>query len=199
MKSSAKGSSFERKLCVQLSEWWTQNDEENRSDIFWRTSGSGARAKVRGRKGKKTQNQHGDIAATDPIGQPFIDIFTIEIKRGYNRATFMDLIDKPKRGKVQKYEEWLAQAKESAKYAKSLHWAIIVKRDRREALFITSFQAFENFLRYGSGRELTQTRIMKFSKDNFTELVVFPFQDFLRYVSPKVILDIHENRNVEKE
>jgi hypothetical protein len=128
-----KGSKFERDICKELSLWWSNG---LRDDIFWRTAGSGARAKVRGRKNKQTSGQHGDIGATDPIGAPLIDLITIELKRGYSKHTIADLLDKPKNGGKQVYEEWIEQAVESHQHAKSMTWMIIVKRDRREALVI---------------------------------------------------------------
>ena len=65
----AKGSQFERTVCKDLSLWWTKG---KRDDVFWRTSGSGARAKTRSKTGEKTFGQYGDVQATDPIGQPLI-------------------------------------------------------------------------------------------------------------------------------
>ncbi len=59
-----KGSNFEREICKLLSLWWT-NDK--RDDIFWRTSGSGARATTRSKTKQKTFGQYGDVQATDPI------------------------------------------------------------------------------------------------------------------------------------
>lgn len=131
MSKSGKGSSFEREICKKLSLWWSDGQRE---DIFWRTSGSGARAKTRSKKGQSTFGQAGDIQATDPIGQPLIDVCTIELKRGYSRSTFADLADKPKGAKPQLYEEFIEQAATDCLNAGSFSWMLITKRDRREAL-----------------------------------------------------------------
>jgi hypothetical protein len=130
---SNKGSDYERDLCRTLSLWWTGD----RDDVFWRTAGSGARAKARGRQGKDTEGQHGDIGATDPIGKPLIDLITFEIKRGYNSKTIADLLDAPKSSALQVYERWINQASESAAQAHSFAWALIVKRDQRDPFVIT--------------------------------------------------------------
>src|SRR3954464_11883516 len=90
---AGKGASFERDLCKRLSLWWTDGE---RDDVFWRTSQSGGRATSRTKKGKKTKNSYGDICAVDPIGQPLLDLITFEVKRGYNKDSFTDLLDKPK-------------------------------------------------------------------------------------------------------
>ena len=132
MGRQLKGSKFERETCVRLSLWWS---EGRRDDLFWRSAGSGARAKVRGRRGKQTHGHHGDIVATHPHGEPLIDVLTLELKRGYAGATIHDLIDKPDRApKAQPYDAWIEQAEESHLAAGSLSWGIVSRRDRRDAL-----------------------------------------------------------------
>lgn len=136
MSGKNKGNTFERSICTLLSEWWTQDESPPRQDVFWRTASSGGRATQRGRKGKQTKNHCGDICATDPIGQPLIDVITWELKRGYNKDTIADLLDKPEGTAKTAYEKWILQARESQKHAGSQSWAIIVKRDRRYPLVI---------------------------------------------------------------
>lgn len=84
-----KGQEFERNLCKQFSLWWT---EGNRKDIFWRTSGSGARARTRTDKGDNVHKGYGDMMAEDSIGQPLLDKCTFEFKHGYNDFSFLDCI-----------------------------------------------------------------------------------------------------------
>jgi len=125
---AAKGSDFEREVCGAFSLWWTNNE---RDDIFWRSSGSGARAKTRGNAGRNTAGQHGDIAATDPIGAPLIKLLTIELKRGYTTAGPLDLVDRTKTSAIQTWEGFILQTLKSAKQAKSHSWMLITRRDRR--------------------------------------------------------------------
>ena len=73
-----KGRRFEIQIATQLSLWWTQDLPEPRDDVYYHTHDSGGRATRRTAKGKSTKNLYGDICATDPIGQPLIDLFTIE-------------------------------------------------------------------------------------------------------------------------
>lgn len=126
-----KGSPFERQLCKLLSLWWTDNKSD---DIFWRTSGSGARAKTRGKKGLSTFGQYGDMQATDPKGQPFIDVCNVEIKRGYSKSTFANLIDKRDISAKQIWEKFIQQAVTDNHYSKSYTWMLITKRDAKETL-----------------------------------------------------------------
>jgi len=124
----AKGSQFERDICRRLSLWWTDGDSDS---VFWRTSNSGGRATVRSKKGQKTKNAYGDLCAIDPVGQPFIDTFAVEIKRGYSSHTFADLLDKPAN---KMYERWLKQAERSEQESGATAWLLIVKRDRRDTI-----------------------------------------------------------------
>lgn len=129
-RGKVKGSQFERDLCRKLSLWWTNGE---RDDVFWRTSSSGGRSTIRSKKGKKTFGQYGDIQATDPIGQPLLDLLTIEAKRGYNKATPWDLLDGSETGSVQ-WRKFIKQAQTDAQNAKTPFWVVIHQRDRRKAI-----------------------------------------------------------------
>jgi len=132
-RGGKKGGEYERDICKQLGLWWT---EGKRDDIFWRSSNSGGRATVRGRKGQTTQGQHGDVAATDPIGAPLLDLVAIEIKRGYSIETLHSLFDRAKNAGQQMYEAWIQQAVTAHQQSGSYSWIIITKRDGREPLVI---------------------------------------------------------------
>ena len=128
-----KGNAFERSICKQLSLWFSEGKSD---DWFWRSSNSGGRATGRGRKGAKTTGHYGDIAATCKEGESLLQCFTIEIKRGYNRCSIADLIDKPEGAAQQQYEKWFEQLDESIDYAHSISYLLIHKRDRRETVVV---------------------------------------------------------------
>jgi hypothetical protein len=71
--SKAKGSSFERKICVELSLWITGGKMK---DCFWRSAMSGGRATVHSR----SVRQAGDICAVAPEGHVLTNQFCIECK-----------------------------------------------------------------------------------------------------------------------
>jgi hypothetical protein len=131
MSKAQKGSAFERQICKELSLWWT---EGQRDDVFWRTSGSGARATTRGKRGSSTYGQYGDIAATDPIGEPLLKFVTIELKRGYNKATPWDLLDAPEKAAKQTFEKFLCQAEDQRCAADTPGFWLITKRDQRQPI-----------------------------------------------------------------
>ncbi len=122
-----KGSGYAHVVCKQLSLWWTA---DLRDDVFYPSQGSGGRATRRAIKGITTPGQYGDICCTDPIGQPFMKTFVVEVKRGYNDATIQDLLDKPN----STYLKWFEKAERDRKAAGVPLWMLVVKRDRRDDL-----------------------------------------------------------------
>lgn len=143
----AKGSEYEREVCTTFSLWWTAG---KRDDIFWRAANSGGRAKRRGRAGRNTAGQHGDIAATDPTGCMLIDLFTIEIKRGYSAYTIQDIVDKPPLAGSQAFDDFFDQVLESYEQAGSYSWLLINRRDRREAMVWHPRHVVEDLRRMGA-------------------------------------------------
>lgn len=192
-KGPTKGSTFEREICKKLSLWWTQDLKTPRDDVFWRIGGSGGRAKNRGRKGKETYGQCGDICATDPIGDPLTKLITFELKKGYNRFTAGDLLDKSNDSALQKYEEWIIQSQESHFQSGSFSWMIIHKRDRREALAVMPY-----FLWY---ELLPHITISSCSTINFKlqgiscYLTITTLENFLKEVTPNYIIEVLKEHN----
>jgi len=131
-----KGSAFERQICKELSLWWTDG---KRDDIFWRTSGSGARSTTRAKTGKSTFEQDGDIQAIDPIGSPFTQLFSVEIKRGYS-WDLLDLLSPKKRKTTHPIISFLEQAEASALQGGSMYPMVITKQDRKPTIVIVPSQ-----------------------------------------------------------
>lgn len=180
---AAKGSAFERWFCGQLSLWWSGGKD---TDIFWRTAGSGGRATNRGRKGKQTAGAYGDIAATDHRGQPVLSLMAIEVKRGYQKDTIQDALDKPAHAARQTYEDWILQAEQSAKLAGSVGWAVVFRRNRRVAMIMLP-QFLWSFLRRAVMGDVTPIPFMTAwlpVQGNLRIVVMMPLQAFLEAVQP---------------
>ncbi len=139
---SEKGSSFERKICKEFSLWYSGHIlNENRNDIFWRTSGSGARATVRSRIGLSTSDSYGDIQAIHTCGKVFTEKFLIEIKRGYsNQICVLCFIDSKNTNIIQK---WLDKATKELNISKRKEVLLIFKRDRKETCICLSKNVFD--------------------------------------------------------
>jgi len=133
-KGAGKGSAYERELAKEFSLWWSDN---RRDDLFWRSSQSGGRATQRAKSGKTTVNACGDLSAQDAEGQKLLDLFTIEIKRGYNTYTVSDIIEGGKNG----MNLFVAQAAKAASLAGTPYWLLIHKRDRRPAICLTNSES----------------------------------------------------------
>lgn len=130
-RKAKKGGSFEREICKILSLWWTQENAVPRDDVFWRTAGSGARATTRRKSGKQTFGQCGDIQAVDQaVGQPLLDLISIELKRGYPKASIQDILDKTPTSKTPQLEQFFLQAEADSLAANTVSWALILRRDR---------------------------------------------------------------------
>lgn len=143
--ASSKGPNFEREIPRELSLWWTHGE---RDDVFWRVKGSGSRAKTRLRTKKlTTYGQHGDIKAEDPIGAPLLVAITIELKNGYGKWSFLDVLDRPPMRKGQKhrtlqtFESFMIQVQEDAD-AVGTHPVLICKRDKRRKFVVLPLLLF---------------------------------------------------------
>lgn len=180
MAKQGKGSAYEREICAALSEWWSGGEH---SDLFWRTSQSGGRATTRAKKGKTTRAHSGDICALDHVGAPLTELITIEAKRGYNKATIHDCLDKGSKAKKQMYEEFIIQAKDAAERAKTPYWMVIHKRDRREPVCSIPFYLFKKL-----GFDMVGMGNCTAASDICNEVVYsFPFADFLNQAEPNDI------------
>ena len=140
IRMSQKGGGYEREFCKELSLWWTNHD---RDDVFWRSSQSGGRATTRRKQGKSTANSYGDIAATDAIGHPLIDLITFELKRGYKESGVDKVLDRAETMKAQPFDEFLTQTVSSATDAGTPFWALITRRDRRRDMIWIPYELYQ--------------------------------------------------------
>jgi len=142
-----KGGKYERLICKRLSLWWTEN---KRDDIFWRTAGSGGRATQRKKNKQDTYGQHGDVQATDPIGEPLTMLCSIEIKCGYSSNTFSELLEKNQNPKVKAclYQKFIEQAEISAEAGKTYAWIVISKRNGRTPIVIMPMYFYKALKQY---------------------------------------------------
>lgn len=184
-----KGSSFERKICKQLSLWWTDGE---RDDVFWRSSQSGGRATQRAKKGKTTYGSYGDIAAVDPYGEPLLKLFTIELKRGRSHGTPDDLIRSGKSKVLRPFEKTLVQTITSAQAAKSRGWMVISQLDRKlpmvylEATVVREVGMLSDVWVCPSVRYVL--RVDHPCAGGRVRFIGLLLEDFFRYVTPKRLI-----------
>lgn len=183
-----KGSAFEREISKKLSLWWTDG---KRDDVFWRSQTSGARATQRNKKGQKTFGQEGDIQAVDPIGQPLIDVCTIELKTGYSTTTIQDMIDSVP-GRVSQFEKFVQQAIRECQHSDSYSWMLIFKRNQRQPMvFLPSFF----FWNLEEKEDITPAiRLHLGDKYEIGGIYGFPMDVFLKEIKKSDILHIWKKK-----
>lgn len=183
----AKGASFEREICKRLSLWWTYDHTD---DVFWRSSQSGGRATMRARKGKRTAGSYGDITALDPIGEPLLRMFTIELKRGRSHGDPSDLLDCSGNLDKHPFIQAIRQAKAGAEAAGSESWLLIVKRDRRTACTFFPADALDPGKALGWCKpELTESPIFRY-RTHGEDFVGMCLEKFLSRVDPSSLASV---------
>ena len=182
-----KGSGFERDVCKDLGLWWTYGQ---RDDVFWRSSNSGGRATVRRAAGKDTHGQHGDICATDPVGEPLTQLCSIELKRGYKRATIFDLMDcHPSRLQGQAWMKWHAQVVRDMTASGRPYWMIISRGDQRQRMVHIPLGLFHQL--YGEGATLGKARpCARMRFDGGLSVFLTTFNSFISCVTPDMIINL---------
>lgn len=184
-----KGSAFERLMCKYLSEWWS---EGKRDDIFYRTSGSGARATQRSKSRKKTYGQYGDVQAIDPIGEPLTKVCTIEIKRGYSKYTFADLLEKSQNPKVKTclMQQFVEQAEKSCEDASTYAWIIISKRNGRTPIVLMPYYLYKQIhCYYNNYAKMTFN-----NSDNDAQSIFVTTLDELLEISPDIFKKLYKRK-----
>ena len=124
---------------------------------------------MRKKRGKKTYGHVGDVAAVDPIGKPFLDFMTVEIKRGYSKHTLSSLLDTPRHAAQQQWEGFIQQAEQARIDSGSRFWMIVAKRDQRIRFVVFPFEVFRTLgLRRADFRPLENisAKIRFFTKDS---------------------------------
>ena len=167
---SQKGASFERTICKKLSKWWTDGEHD---DVFWRTQGSGARATVRCKQGLETHGQQGDVQSTHPEGQPLLDHFAFELKRGYDFR--IDHVLQPKKWWKSQLYKIMAKLGEEAGYR---HRALVYKPDHRPELVFTSPTFLDGFVA-AVPEHVTYIRVSSSYLEWPDDFILMTFEDWM--------------------
>lgn len=186
VNSKAKGSSFERKLCKELSLWWTHGERE---DVFWRSAGSGARATNAHRSGGSIANAEGDIVYSDAIGKPFTDFFCIELKTGYGDWSVMDLLETNQ--KVTQFEKFWEQVSESALHSKAFP-LLIYRKDRRNTIVAFDFEAWRQIYNHKKASQalVDVPHIDLHIPYRLGRVYIYKLEDFFEALKPEYLKEI---------
>lgn len=185
----AKDGSFTREVCQQLSLWWTGDESQ---DLLVKSNSSGARATSRAKAGKNVRGHCGDVAATDETIAPLLKLVTIELKRGYGRATIAELLDAASSAKSQTYEAFLEQTILSADNAKTPYWLLIHRRDRRRSVVYFPRSLYKALTKVGSFQTMPVPFVTAFvyiTPKSFW-VAATPLSEFLNCVKPHHVLKL---------
>jgi len=192
MSKSKKGSAFERDTCRELSLWWSDGE---RDDIFWRTSGSGARATTRRKQEKRTAYEAGDVGFRCPTGKLFVDFFLLELKRGYsNKISILDILDKYS-GKKPLLLQWWGKAEEERKSIKRQFSLIIFRRNSRRTCMLMDLKLY-NLFQDQCGDFFSD--VIFINRVTF-QWVVISLVDFFNWVSPSTVKELARESNLIRE
>lgn len=185
----AKGSAFEREMCKAFSLWWTKG---KRDDIFWRTSGSGGRATIRTQKNKKTFGQYGDMQATDPVGQPLIDLCSIEMKHGYKGANPFDCFDYT--GKQHPvFMKFIEQCSRECVEGSAPFWLLITRRHTKRTLITIPFKLRQLLLKHITKKvPFAIIRFEEYEYGKTYSIFTMSLYDFFELVKPTSFKILHE-------
>ena len=212
-----KGSGFEREMCKKISLWWTN---QTRDDIFWRTSGSGARATTRFRRSNKnTYGNSGDLKAEDPIGKPFTDVFTVEMKRGYKSWSIMDQIDHGKKAAESIFSKFLKQTLMAANRPDCYNYPMLITRKDQHVEMVTiptvllhqlnstslilydDWYKFEFIEYYSIDPELQflNPHLGALKYETQRAWTSMKYEDFFSLMTPRTVLEFREKMNYFKK
>lgn len=175
-----KGQDNERDLCKLFSLWWT---EGKRDDIFWRTAGSGARARVRTDSGKKVYRGYGDMMAEDLIGQPLINACTFEFKKGYKALSLLDCIASDQKKPV--LIQFIQEAEKDAKDAGNIPILVFQKKYKKTIICIPFF-VYSKLKKDQAKIQINSWEL--YHKDILYTYILIKLFDFFNWVKPKDFL-----------
>ena len=189
-KGQGKGSEFERKICKILSLWWSNNE---RDDIFWRTSQSGGRATERKKKGMKTAGSYGDMTAIHESGKDFERTFLIEFKKGYNKDVgALMLVDG--RQKEPALLKWWIKNEKIKRENNRKFGILIFERNRRHPCIMMDEVLFGSLEQYTGNWTLSNLIQINFVSIDST-LIIVPLYPFLEWCSSESMKLFIEGEN----
>jgi len=190
---AGKGSKFERDMARAFSMWFSEGKSD---ELFWRVMGSGGRATRRSRTGKAVKNQSfGDLEATSPESKVFTDAVVVELKRGYGRWSFEDVIDN-KVASTQPWAKFCQQTLESWRDSGRRFWMVVYKRDQRHNMVALQPEFFiwlyGTALKDAPARKMEMTEAPKLFLKNAGDYscAVMRLEDFFAAVHPEVFKEL---------
>jgi len=177
VNSKNKGGNWERKIAKQLSLWISNGKDDS---WVWRTASSGGRSTQRSKNGLTTAGGSGDLTFTDSRAEHFFNIFSVELKCGYQETNPLMEIDS--NSKTHPFRENLQQAINDAKLSNK-EPMLIIKRDRMNPCVCFLKSRYTRMV--GTFGDLKfDVKYLEFwnGTDKF---IIFKLDDFLDWANPE--------------
>ena len=177
VNSKNKGGNWERKCAKEISLWLSNGEDDS---WVWRTASSGARATQRNKKGQTTQGASGDLTFTDERAAPFFNMFSVELKSGYNNTNPLMEIDS--KSKKHDFRSNLDQCIKDAELSNK-EPLLIFRRDRMEACVCMLASRYNHMCGYFGNLKVQTKRLTLWDgKDLF---IIFKLSDFFDWANPE--------------
>ena len=177
-----KGSDFERSLCKKFSLWWTNNE---RDDVFWRTSQSGGRATERKKKGKTTAGSYGDMMSVSKVGKPFEDIFVMEFKKGYTKElSILSIVDGKRKSILL---DWWIKNEKIVTESERKFGLLVFRRDYRHTCIVMNLKSYNLLIHFCKEPDDTNLIDIYFPKIG-DRLIIIRLDSFFNWCSPETLL-----------
>lgn len=172
----AKGASFERQICKDLSLWISRGEHP---DVFWRSAMSGGRARVLMKEGLKASSQTGDLSSIKSMGEALTNAFIIECK--FHRDLHLSNLITSKQEGLPKF--WRQLCADCKTYGKK--WPMLIaKQNRKPTLICLNPDGAALF--FDLSHRLDRLKIKATIYNIASPMNIFFYRDFLK-VNPDVI------------
>lgn len=125
------------------------------------------------------------MCATDPIGDPLLDLAVISLKNGYPKVHAMAFIDRPNKTIRNEFEEWRKEIRKCWKESGAYTWMIIHQRTGRAKVVYMPRRLYSRILFVA--KKLWNYEAL-FKDTRWDEAVVcIRFDELLKVLTPKLV------------
>jgi len=168
-----KGSAWERDVSKYLSKWLTGSEKPYQ---YWRMPGSGMIATI----SEENVGLTGDIKSLTTESAFLTDIFSLELKTGYPKTSFIQLFANLKNFNIEKFWE---QCTIDADKSDKRPMLIYKKLGRKPIVGIDLFVENKFFIYLSRLASMS----IRFQDSKFETVVFYDFKDFFDKITPDII------------
>jgi len=173
-----KGGDFERVISKKLSVWLTGKEKPYQ---FWRMPASGGLATI----SEENKKLSGDIRALTRQAEFFTDIFNIECKNGYPRASFWQVFKEIKNLELKSF--WEQCCLDAMKAGK---WPMLIYRKKGQKIILGISTSINTILEDKIPEiRLLSTITVKFDP-SLPQVIFYDFENFFDIIKPEIVKEL---------